>query len=366
MIDWALIDKSLYGELTPAERETLDAWLSEAESHRALYAKIAAGEDLSLDRARYDTALAVFEAGMKKVRGRQRYRTIMRYAAVALIPLAVGLYVLFGGRQAPVADHVVEPGRAVATLTLSSGETVPLGTSGGHIVEAGETVAEMDGEGLVYGSGSDGRAVRNTLTVPRGGEYRLTLSDGTQVWLNSDSRLSYPVAFAGGRREVALTGEAYFKVATDREKPFIVKADGYDVVVTGTEFNVRSFGGGAAVTTLVEGAVDIYLDDIRTHLRPGQQAVLADGCLSVADVNAADYISWKDGYFNFIQQPLGDILEELARWYDIEVVYDNRAARDYRFVARFSRYSPIGQVLDVLMKTRRMTLNLDGRRLTVL
>lgn len=362
MIDWILIDKSLHGQLTPEERKVLERWLAESASHRALYARIGADKRITLDQERYDGALATFEAAMRKPR---RRRIRWSAAAAIFIPLMVGIYMLLPRTQQAGETLMPQPGRTAATLTLPSGEVVELGGEGAQIVETPGRVAVMEGEKLVYQADESGYGVNSTVTVQRGGEYNLTLADGTQVWLNSGSHLSYPAAFGPGRRQVALVGEAYFIVAADQEKPFVVTTGGYDIVVTGTQFNVRSFEGQPTVTTLVEGSVEIEFDGHTTRLRPGQQSVLADGALTVADVNVAEYTAWREGYFNFPQQPLGDILDELARWYDVEVVYVTPQARDMNFVARFSRQAPLEQVLDILMKTRRVKLVLDGRQITV-
>lgn len=363
MIDWVLIDKSLHGELSSQEQKNLDRWLGESPSHRRLYARISAGEDLSLDEEGLRRALADFEEGMRRSRRRRRMR--WSYAAAALIPFAAAVYLLVP-RTAPPADQpAIVPGHTVATITLPSGRVVEMANPGAQIVESGDTLAVVDGGDVIYESLSGGDGINATLNVPRGGEFDLTLPDGTRVWLNSDSHLTYPAAFGQGPRRVELRGEAYFSVSPDPERPFTVVTGGYDIVVTGTQFNVRCFEAGQTVTTLVEGGVEIRYDGAVTRLRPGQQSMLADGRIDVREVQTEDYTAWREGYFNFPQQPLDGILQELARWYDIDVEYENPEAGQMRFVARFSRYAPIEQVMDILMRTRRVTLTLDGRCLTV-
>ena len=188
-------------------------------------------------------------------------RTLLKFAAIMILPLSLGVFLLIReNKQEKVvyAEVPVQPGRKQAVLTLSSGQQVMLADTIVHVNEKGMVISNFPDKELVYKIMNDTmktETIYNTVTVPRGGEYKLVLADGTIVWLNSDSHIRYPVTFSGNTRQVELEGEAYFEVAKDVEKPFIVRMNEYNVRVTGTQFNVRNYLNESLATTLVEGGV---------------------------------------------------------------------------------------------------------------
>ena len=186
-----------------------------------------------------------------------------------------------------------------------------------------------------------------TLT---GMEYTLTLSDGTQVYLNAESRLKYPVVFRGAERVVELSGEAYFKVSKDALRPFIVEMNGVNVRVLGTSFNVRSYADeGQVVTTLVEGKVKVNDQDIV----PGEQAVYSknDGSTTVRQVEVEQYVAWQEGTFVFRNERLENIMKTLGRWYGVEFHFLDERAKEIRIGARFGRYDDMQPIIDMIKKT---------------
>lgn len=308
---------------------------------------------------------------VRPVRKISRVRQVLKYAAILLLPLCVGL-LLFTREQEKVqtvyVEPAVKPGGKLAVLTLSTGKQVELAGDVSAISEQGAEISTSTDNELVYKQVENRMPVNevyNTITIPRGGEYKLVLADGTTVWLNSDSYIRFPVAFSGDKRQVELRGEAYFEVAKNVERPFIVKISDYDIRVTGTQFNVRNYSGERVATTLVEGSVQLERGKEVLKMHPGQQTLLVDGQWVMKDVNVADVIGWRDGTFSFKEVCLEDIINELARWYDFDVYYQDTEVKNYHFTAWFRRNASIAEVIKVLEKTKKIKMKLDGKTLIV-
>lgn len=305
------------------------------------------------ERRRYDGARAY--GRLLRGERRRRLRRLGVWTGVAAcVAAAVGAFWLLrgGGQELPpaVAEAETEllPGRMRAVLVKGDGEQVVLGEPGRReLVEEGVRMA-ADSSGLVYvadGARGEGEAVMNTLLVPRGGMYSLELEDGTRVWLNADSRLEYPAVFPSGRREVSLSGEAYFAVARDTSAPFTVRTARGDVRVLGTEFNVKCYADeGVMEATLVEGQVGLSEEEAGSVvLEPGEQAVVGEGVqgIAVREVNVQHYIGWKENRLSFQGETLEEIMQVLARWYDIEVVFEDARLRGLEFSGNLDKYTDI-------------------------
>ena len=208
----------------------------------------------------------------------------------------------------------------------------------------------------------------NTLSVPRSTEYQVQLSDGTRVWLNSESELRYPVDFVSTERKVFLRGEAYFQVAKDTNKPFRVVVNDMMVEALGTGFNINAYQDDNCLrTTLVEGKVRVSYSDTRQEciLVPGEQAVLKEGVLTSGQVNVDDIIAWKKGRFVFSDMPLETIANQLERWYDVEIRFDDTVAKYYRFTGVMKRYNELEQVLGLIEETTNVRFKVEGRQVRV-
>ena len=206
------------------------------------------------------------------------------------------------------------------------------------------------------------------VRIPRGGEYKVVLPDGTIVWLNAESSLRFPTLFTGKERKVYAKGELYFDVKHDDTKPFIVEVEkDYSVRVLGTEFNLRAYSGFPVVTTLVEGRVQVRGVGNTVSLAPGQQALEVSGTrnIKVLDVDVAPYVAWHEGKFYFVHAPLNSIMEELARWYDVEVVFENPAVREECFTIEMQRFDDFNKVLRLIERTGMVTISVDGHIVTV-
>jgi len=279
------------------------------------------------------------------------------------------------------AQNDIGPGGDKAVLTLSDGTTIGLDSAGnGAIAQQGNvSIVKLANGRISYQltSTAAGAAMMNTMRTPRGGQYQLTLPDGTQVWLNAASSITYPTVFAEKERQVKISGEVYFEVAKNREKPFIATVEGLSSVeVLGTRFNVNSYiNEGPVKTTLLEGSVKVRsmapgsglpgTPPPATILTPRQQAQVSGQRLSVADNADIDKVmAWKNGLFNFNDASLEEVMRQLARWYDVEVVYE-KGIPDIRFEGEISRNMKLSDLLKVLARAE-VKFRMEGRRLVVL
>ena len=283
-------------------------------------------------------------------------------ASVTLLLLAGGLYVGSRKQAAPVPPPVVKkegavkrdvlPGSDKAVLTLADGSTVTLDSAGNQVLRQGNTaIRQLNGQ-LQYESSDAGKEISyNTLTTPRGGQYQLLLPDGTGVWLNAGSSLRYPVAFRGKERKVILTGEAYFEVAHNDQQPFRIQVGDQLVEDLGTHFNINAYADEPEMkTTLLEGSVKVG----NVVLKPGEQALVnKQGDISVKKgINTADAIAWKSGFFVFKDANLKTVMREIARWYDVTVIYQPDVNNSQQFSGRIDRSLTLSQVLNGLALTK--------------
>ncbi len=287
------------------------------------------------------------------------------WAAAAAVVFAVGVFLWQGMGPIREKPEVVQmeisdiaPGGNRATLKLADGREIDLSEAQAGIV-VGDDVTYLDGSAVLGDEAGGGKRDRvltgapvYTLTTPKGGTYQITLPDGTNVWLNAASTLTYPPRFASGERRVFLSGEAFFDVKTDKRKPFRVESHGQEVEVLGTAFNVSAYPDERyAKTTLVEGAVRLGSDWGNVTLEPGQQGTLAAGAIRVASVDVAAYVGWKDNEFVFDGIALQDAMKQLSRWYDMEVVYEGEIPI-LPFYGSFSRSLPLSETLAILKEAK--------------
>lgn len=309
----------------------------------------------------------------------KRKRLVRRWSAVAAvfipIVLATVLLLHFDGLK-PVEQTVV-----IAT-TGSETHQVRLYLNDGSVVE----VQNVDKDSVVIEKGAgifldttnsivykarrqeSVELVYNTLHVPRCCEYHLVLADGTQVWMNSDSELRFPVDFVGDERRVYLRGEAYFQVAKSADKPFRVEASEMVVEALGTSFDVNSYRDGELLlATLVEGSVKVSLRGSGNEcvLTPGEQAVCSAGLLNIVDVNINDVIGWKDGRFVFSNMTLEEISGQLERWYDVQINFQDMQVRKYRFTGVMKRYNRFSQLIELIEETANVRFMVDGKNVLI-
>ncbi len=272
-------------------------------------------------------------------------------AAVLLIVALFATYSYFRpSDHGPMSvKNDAAPGGNRATLTLADGRTIDLSESQTGIV-VGEDITYLDGSSVVNGrqQATNEKQLTLTLRTPKGGTYQVTLPDGTKAWLNSASTLTYPSRFNENERVVQLEGEAYFEVRPAANAPFRVVSTGQTVEVLGTNFNVNAYPDEHTVrTTLINGAVRVVTDQNATVLKPGQQSEAGAAGLAVANVDIETIVDWKSGDFVFADESLESIMRKVARWYDVEVVYQDKLPNE-GYSAQISRNRNLSEVLHIL------------------
>lgn len=369
------------GTITPGEEEELVALLAEPAHQQVVEEWIGqvmatedAGHAMPPEHAGHILE-AIFQAGEINAPAKTRRMPLAtRWVAAAVITgmVALGAYLLVkqNGRPeaAPAYAADIPPGKSQAVLVLADGGTVTLDSTGNRTLQQGSAAVTQANGQLQYTAQNkpEGGLAYNELKTPRGGHFRLQLSDGTTVWMNAGSSLKYPAAFAGTERAVELSGEAYFEVAKNAASPFHVTAGGIKILVLGTHFNIKAYADEQTInTTLLQGAVKVTGRKGSSTLRPGEQAhVGADGVLSVTRVNTSDVMAWKNGLFVFKTADIQTVMREISRWYDVDVVYEGvPTARE--FAGKISRSYTLQEVLSVLQASD-VHFRLDGKKLTVL
>lgn len=312
---------------------------------------------------------------IQRHRFRHRILNICKYAAIFIFPVVVATVAIYKSSNEPqplsqVAEQIV-PGGKKAVLILDNGEAIDLkSTSGVELKEKDGTVIQVDSTALNYQQAparTSEKLAYNKVNVPRGGEYQLTLSDGSKVQLNSMSSIRFPVQFAQDCRLVELEGEAYFEVSKTGQ-PFIVQTKGMKIEVLGTTFNISAYANEEYQTTLVSGSVKVQTENGSNRiLKPSEQACITPGSnqINVRNVDTAFYTSWIHGKINFKDQRLDDIMKTLARWYDMDVVYENEATKELRFGCYVNRYNEITPLVKLLEQTGRVTVTVEGKTIKI-
>ena len=377
-----LIAKQLWEGLDDVERRELEAWRQLGPENEVLYRKLTNREKVSryvekrasIDMKKYAMAYDR-EIGLS-VRGRMN--KLWGYAATILVLCVIGVTIwmneLKQNEANQLAQVTIEPGRAKALLVLDDGQEIELDDhETSKVLEESGIVIVNDSSRVEYRPASrmGEKEVMNKIIVPTGGEYNLILSDGTRVYLNAESVITFPKHFTGERREVTLEGEAYFHVTASKEHPFIVKTKDMDVMVTGTEFNVKAYSDEMNVqTTLLQGVVTVFSGlekKEKMEIKPNQQA---EWCrrsvkMRVREVDPDLFMAWKNGRFIFRQDRLGDIMRTLARWYGVEVVYLDESVKSMLFAGKLDRSEEITPILDVLRTTDKLSVDVKGKKIVI-
>ena len=330
--------------------------------------------DLSVDEEKLWRNIQVrMDRGMRSVVWR-----CLKYVAMIVLPLCVGVvgWILFPQEKVEqlAVTEVLAPGKSSAYLLLSGGKRVDLSamTRDTMLVEWGANV-RVDTTGRVSYVSTGGEEIKeivyNTIVVPRAGEYKLELADGTRVWLNSESELRYPVEFPDDYREVYLKGEGYFEVARDTGKPFRVQVgEERGVRVLGTDFNVTAYPNEKeVVVTLLAGQVDMFYRARVEMLQPDEQVILdvEEGDFRKWKVDAATFVAWKNGVFLFEGCSLERIMKRLERWYGIEVIYTDEQAKNICFDGEFRKYDDCNVVLKLLEHVANIKVDIENKRVII-
>ena len=375
--DWLIA--FLSGELDEREEENVRVWLEASPENRNAY------ESLMKDylrirwvqenvQIREEQAKKIIFSSLKKKRNLTPYYGVA--ASIAVLLIATLFFFIREDKQVVSEKLVVseiKPIQSKAMLVLSTGEQIQLTKSTQKIQEQDGSVLKIDSVmGVQYDALSTKRVekpIYNKIVVPRGGEYFVTLSEGTKVWLDADSELEYPVFFSGDFREVKLKGNAYFCVTKKNDKPFVVRAGEFSLKVYGTEFNVNAYDLQNIETVLVNGSIG-FKANISTPERmmaPNELAV-SDSRTGQSEIHQVDiypYIAWKNQNIVFVNERLESIMEKMARWYDVTVFFQDESLKDLRFDCNMRRYADIRDLFFFLEKTSNARFALNGRTVVI-
>lgn len=355
-----LAHKYRQGTLTAAEQAEFDGWYASHHDEEFFHSQADDPEALKQ---------RLFQPLQQAMRNRQPL-PLRRWAVAAsvILVLSLSVFVFYHPvkKEGISSQHIV-PGHQGATLTLSNGKQVKLteAANGELAKEAGVSIQKTANGQLIYtvnGTGAADNAV-NTLSTTNGETYQVRLPDGSLVWLNAASSLTYSANFA--RRHVELTGEAYFEVAKDDNHPFTIQTTNQEIEVLGTHFNVSSYADDPAPsTTLLEGAVKVTAAGNYKIIQPGEQVALFNNQLLVNTANTEEAVAWKNGYFRFNGEKIAAVMRKLARWYDIQVEF-NGPVPDEEFSGTLSRSTNIDKVLKALEYYNTVHFKINGKKVIV-
>lgn len=363
----------LRGELGEKERQEVIRWINESAEHRKMYLEIR--RQYYFMRWYFREGALNVEPVREKLRKKWRKPRSLwkRYVAVAAsVVVIVGSVLVLGREEESKEPGKVMSGKPQAILVLSSGDRIGLTKENTCIFEQDSSMVKVDTTGRIeyVENVTDTNEIFNKILVPRGGEYVVTLSDGTCVWLDAESELEYPVKFVSNRREVKLKGRGYFEVKKDVDRPFFVNAGEFRLRVYGTEFNMDVYPSDSVRVVLVKGAVGFKANATTSeyHLKPGQlgRANVLSGKVEIRNVDTYPYVAWKNREIVFVDATLETILDELSRWYDVTFFYSRAMLKTIRFSLDVKRYGDISEVLDKLAKTGLVKFDIAEKSVTVL
>ena len=382
--DSKLIAKKITGRLTEQEKDLFDHWINGSQQNQKFYKKVQDNHNFLARNEQFESVNTkrAWEEFATKLKIRKRSNTItifLKYAASILLPILIGTATYYYiSRQADLKNNAalvadIKPGSRNAILVLNNGENIDLDKQEvATLKEAdGTTINKVKDELNYVGNQSEKSKtiLQNTLVIPRGGEYSLVLSDGTKVFLNSMSKLVFPVRFSGDKREVTLEGEAYFEVHKDKQHPFVVSVNGMQINVLGTKFNVNAYQDDQNIyTTLVEGKVRINSENQQEKewlLEPDQQAVFdkSDARVKIKNVDAKQFMQWTTGTYTFTDQSLDEIMKSLSRWYDFKYSFNDESLKSLRFEGGLNKYESIEPILDIITRSDKVKYKVEGKEI---
>ncbi|WP_336517683.1 FecR domain-containing protein [Pollutibacter soli] len=372
-----ILQKYLDGNASEEERKAVEAWYESVDENTA---QLSIPEKARLEAMRNKAFQRFLAATEEPVITIPFYKkSSFRIAASLAIVLGIAVFFVFTNSTkdktvpataaAATTNDVAAPRHNRAVLQLADGSKLDLDSvNHGTLALQGAVIISKRKDGSIEYAGTDGETRFNTITVPRGSKpQQLMLSDGSKVWLNVASSITYPVAFPGEERKVEISGEAYFEVARNQSKPFLVKKQGSDVEikVLGTQFNVNAYDDEEMLRiTLLEGSVQVQEDKEKKMLKPGQQAQVHHNSINIAgNIDLDQVMAWKDGKFQFDGADIETIMRQVSKWYDVEVVFESKPKE--KLVADISRDVNVSELLEILEKTDLMHFEVTGKKILV-
>ena len=376
-IDYILIWKKAHNCISAEEEKKLTDWVNASEEHQLYYQKALA--HYASPRKQIEPKLDSKDLIQSRLDfHKPKSSHLLKYAATIVAVLVVGAVFWMILNQENNSSRIGDT--QFAELSGKSGHVI-LYTAGGEEIDfrKDSTYTFLDQDGQVDVAGKslsyqdkqsiDAISKPNVLLVPRGEYFSVQLSDGSKVWLNSETILKYPSVFSGDLREVEFTGEAYFEIAKDPNRPFVIHTQDQKIEVLGTAFNVTSYSDEEKiVTTLVEGKVELEMTSgEKVILEPNEQSVLykSNGIISKSTVNVESYVSWRHGVMYFEQLELEELLSRVSRWYDLEIRFENQEMKSKKFTGEIARYEEVTQFLEMLETSGIVEFNLEKNVITV-
>jgi putative anti-sigma factor len=376
-----LILKVLDGKATPDEILALSRWIETDPANEDYFNQLKKAWNLTSgpvsSKKREEEELQNYMRYIRSKRGVYTLRRIFKYVAIIILPLLAGIYLLQKERaekdlRLTVVTDEIKPGEYKAILTTAMGNTISLLPSDQGDIQVDENILVTNGQaGIVYNNAKSTELSLqyNTLQTPKGGEYTVTLSDGTRVYLNAASKMKYPVMFDEEKREVFLSGEAYFEVTKDTNRPFYVITDAMRVKVYGTEFNVNTYSMQGIQTVLVSGKVGVRGKNSKEEyiMQPSQLAEFSETGVfkGIREVNPVTYTAWRNGRFVFEDEGLEEILNRLSRWYNVDVFYSNEKVKEYHFTGHMEKYENMEVILRAISKMVGVHFTVQGKTIVV-
>ncbi|HEV8081558.1 MAG TPA: FecR family protein [Chitinophagaceae bacterium] len=380
-----LLDKYIQGTASTAEKFLLEEYYEQLSKPNVAYSQNPEQDahDEALRKQILDNILfSIKQPAVHSITHKNKKLFFIKVAAAAAVVIFIisGIFFSFSRKQQHIEkvpevvlkkyDKPILPGGNKALLTLASGLAIVLDSVGnGTIAHQGNSTITKSGGHLLYGSDKNAVAETeyNILTTPKGGQYHLTLADGTEVWLNSSSSIRFPVAFTGSERNIEMTGEAYFEVTKNAYKPFHVKVNDMTLEVLGTHFNIMAYNDEPTInTTLLEGAVKVSDDTRSSLLKPSQQSKFnkLSKDISVVNTDTTKAVAWKNGMFMFSRDDIKTIMRQVGRWYDVDINYSGRI--DSRlYSGSISKYVNAPEVLKIL-QLGGIKFKIEGNKITIL
>lgn len=384
-----LITAELEGSLGEQEARELEAWKAASPENLKFYQGLIAEEYFlqefkSFNHADTESIWKLTEAGLHvqpvSDEAHTLAGTIRLWPRIAGIAAAVALLIftvyffnaVYRSGNTQQTEYAkgsadIRPGKNGATITLATGKVISLSDDQSGVVIGSDRLAYTDGTAVATDGEAKLQEEKLTATTAKGQTYGFTLPDGTKVWLNADSRISFARQFTKKTRELFLEGEAYFEVAKDKKHPFIVATNGQQIEVLGTHFNVNSYKDeSGTATTLLEGSVKIKAGNQQKIITPGQQAFNRSGTIAIRDVDVDNVLDWKNGDFYLNHIEFKTAMRKIARWYDMEIIYDASVPDNMESGGWISRDKPLSAVLKSIESSGLVKFKVEGRKIYVM
>jgi ferric-dicitrate binding protein FerR (iron transport regulator) len=373
-IGWDKINSLITGKATVEEKLQISQWANQKKS-RQKFLKDAV--EFYSKEDEIDVSFEDVQKGWSRINPRAKLRRrIYKYSASVAAAAAVIVFTILSYNQLfPTRDTLpaIMPGQERAKLILADGRDINLDTKARSLPGNLSVIQKADDKKATLIIDIKGRASAqieeyNEIVVPRYAEYQINLEDGTKVWLNSETKLKFPVVFGDKQRVVYVEGEAYFQVAHNANRPFIVNIDeNTKVKVLGTEFNIRTYEGNTSQSTLISGSIEFIHNGVTTKVNPGESCILEKSTGEVT-LNQADImrtIAWKNGEFVFRNETLESIITELSRWYKVDVVFENEEIKKERFYLYFDRTVGFEEIIYKMHKTGKIKYRYQNKKIVI-